>query len=230
MKTWFVTLAILIVAWGSVWADVPPPPNATKAEIEAWQRGREANQRARFGIPPAPVLVPQSKTKELPFVVIGNGGPGELRLVLPAKLIKELQTAQTSNGGFRLQGPEQIPTLIAGLALSLAVVTGGLWLLRSRRRLAFGTVAFVLATTTVLGIGCIHTKNKTTEDQKIPNDSLVQTPDGKLIGQAVLESSDKEAVQVFVEREAMGRFIASSGMKTEIMPVVISPSPAGASK
>ena len=184
---------------------------------------------------PRPRLVPVSPVrapfpaKEFPLVVTGSGGPGELRLVLPAKLIKELQTAQTSNSGFQVHGLEQIPTLIAGLALSLAVVAGGLWLLRSRRRLAFGTVAFVLATTTVLGIGCIHTKNKTTEDQKIPTNSLVQTPDGKLIGQAVLESSDKQEVQVIVDREAMGQYIASSGIKTNIITIV-NDRPVGANK
>jgi len=215
MKTWFVTLAILIVAWGSASADVPPPPNATTAEIEAWQRGREANQRARFGFPPVPIAVPQSKTKELPFAVIGNGSPGQLRLVLPAKLLKELQTAQSGNAGFQVHGLEQIPTMIAGLALSLAVVIGGLWLLRSRRRLAFGTAVFVLATTTVLGIGCIHTKNKTTENQEVQlSQPLVQTPDGKLKGQAVLEISqkEKEEIQLQIDTEAMGRYIGSSGI------------------
>jgi hypothetical protein len=160
--------------------------------------------------------------------VIGIGGPGELRLVLPAKLIKALQTAQTGNGGFQIHGLEQIPTLIAGLALSLAVVAGGLWLLRSRRRLAFGTVTFVLATTTVLGIGCIHTKNTTAKDQQVPA-PLVQTPEGKLMGQAVLTSSDKEEVQVIVDREAMGQYIASSGIKTNIVTMV-NDRPVGASK
>src|SRR5262245_3454231 len=112
MSTWFVTLAILLVAWGSASADVPPPPNDTKAEREEWQRAREANQRARFRFPPAPVLVPQSKTKELPFVVNATAGIGWMRLVLPAKLVQELQTAQTGSGSFQVLGGEQIPTLI----------------------------------------------------------------------------------------------------------------------
>src|SRR5262249_2668264 len=96
---------------------------------------------------------------------------------------------------------------------------GGLWLLRSRRRLAFGTVAFILATTTVLGIGCIHWKNKTTDKQQVQPDFLVQTPEGKLVGKAVLERSDKEEVQVIVDREAMGRYIGWSGIKTEFIEV-----------
>jgi hypothetical protein len=218
MKIWFVTLAILIVAWGSASADVPPPPNATKAEREEWQRAREANQRARFGFRPVPIAVPQSKTKELPFVVNATAGIGWMRLVLPAKLVQELQTAQTGSGSFQVLGGEQIPTLIAGLALSLAVVIGGLWLLRSRRRLAFGTAVFVLATTTVLGIGCIHTKNKMAENQEVQlSEPLVQTPDGKLKGQAVLEISqkEKEQIELEIDTEAMGRYIGSSGMKIE---------------
>lgn len=218
MKTWFGALAILIVSWQSARADIPPPPNATRAEREAWQRAREANQRARFGFPPEPLSIPQTRTKVHPFVVNATAGVGWMRLVLPAKLVQELQNAQTGRGGFQVHGPEQIPTLIAGLALSLAVVTGGLWLLRSRRRLAFGSLAFALATTTVLGIGCIHTKNKTTENQQVQiSEPLVQTPDGKLKGQAVLEISNQEneEIQLEIDTGGMGQYVGSSGMKTE---------------
>jgi hypothetical protein len=214
MKTWFAPLAVLIVSCGAAWADVPPGPSPRPRPFDN-------------SVPVPPVRAPFPPT-EFPFVVNGTGGPGELRLVLPAKLVQELQTAQNGSGGFQIPGPEQLPTLIAGLALSLAVVTGGLWLLRSRRRLAFGTLAFILATTTVLGIGCIHTKNKTTNDQQGPT-PLVQTGDWKLTGQAVLASSDKDEVQVIVDREAMGRYIASSGIKTEIIDAN-NPPPAGERK
>lgn len=231
MKTWFVSLAILIAACGVARADIPPPPNATKAEIEEWNRARQARDRLRFGFPPAPVVVPQDKSpasKELPFTLIGNGDPGQLRIVLPFKLVQDLQATQIQSNSSQILGPEQIPTVIAGLALSLAVVTGGLWLLRSRRRLAFGTLAFILATSTVLGIGCIHTKNKTAPEQPALV-YLVQTPDGKLIGQAVLASSDKEEVQVIVDREAMSQYIVASGIKRNVVTVV-NDRPVGAGK
>jgi hypothetical protein len=227
MRTWLVTLAILTAACDIARADIPPPPNATRAEIEEWHRAREARDRLRFGVPPVPIALPKSTTKELPFTVIGNGGSGELRIVLPAKLVEDLKAAQSGRSGSQVLGPEQIPTIIAGLALSLAVVTGGLWLHRSRRRLAFGTLAFILATTTVLGIGCIHTKDKTAQDQQAPPPSLVQTPDGKLIGQAALASSDKEEIQVIVDREVMGSFIAASGIKTDFVNLVTDPMGAG---
>jgi hypothetical protein len=211
-------LAILAVTWVSARADIPPPPHATKAELEAWQRGREANQRARFGFPPKPLSIQQTATKMHPLVVNANAGLGWMRLVLPDKLIQDLQTAQTGSGSFQVHAPEKIRTFLAGLALSLAVVTGGLWLSRSRRRLAFGTAAFVLVTTTVLGIGCIHTKNKTTENQQVQiRELLVQTPDGKLKGQAVLEISHKETEQIELEvdTQSMGQYIGSSGIKVE---------------
>ena len=45
----------------------------------------------------------------------------------------------------------------------------------------------------------------------------------------VLAYSDKEEVQVIVDREAMGRYIASSGIKTNIVTVV-NDRPVGAGK
>ena len=107
---------------------------------------------------------------------------------------------------------------MAGLALSLAVFSAGLCLVRSRRRLAFGMLTFLVATATLAGIGCPGPQKIESLNMDQPK-ALEVTADGNLRGEAVVEIADNvEGVQVQINKDAMANFIRQSGLKFETEP------------
>jgi hypothetical protein len=152
-----------------------------------------------------------------PFTVKGTNALAQARLILPRKLFENLQEALAPNpgqagevNGFQVD----LRTVVAGLALSAAVVCVGLRLASSRRRLAFAGATALLASLAVLGTGCPPREQFITPDiyQATP---LTRTPDNKLVGTVAVELADGDDVVVDAPRETMAGFLIGSGMKTE---------------
>lgn len=93
--------------------------------------------RADLAVPPPPPPVATHKVK---LVVLTGDNLKEAHLRIPQNLLPAAKTEKSSETS--LLG---LPTVIAGLALTLAFVSGGLWLARRGRGPGRATPAVVLA-------------------------------------------------------------------------------------
>lgn len=124
MKSWTPLAAALILSLAAVSAaraDLPPPPN-----------GRPAAQQG----PRTPGVVAME--------IVPVSDPREIRLEIPRRLLNSGQAGAVGveppvSGSFT-----DLRTVIAGMALSLGLALGGLWLFRTRRRPVSGTVLLLL--------------------------------------------------------------------------------------
>ena len=84
---------------------------------------------------------------------------GEVRLVIPRSLLNQFLAENTGDASLAasLSGTTAPPaqTLIAGLFMSLAVVAGGFWLLRSRRKLAIRPIAPLIAVSALFAFAAV---------------------------------------------------------------------------
>jgi hypothetical protein len=215
MKPILYLLALLsFLAGTSAWADIPPPDNASAAERAEWEAARRRNMELRRGIIPVqPPALPQSSS--VPLAIICSGDVEKTRVVISRKLMKDLQEkiapsrAQLPSAGH----PTFWPTVIAGLALSFALVLAGLLLVRSRRRLAYGGLGFLAITLCFLGISCKLLERNAGDDSP---STRQYTPEGKLKDKALVELSDTEdGVKVYANGHWVGQMIPQSGLRLE---------------
>jgi hypothetical protein len=105
--------------------------------------------------PPAPKPAPPAAVA--PLVVVTDENVKEARLEIPRKLLRSLRVdlgEEQEPDTRRVEAPlPRLHTLLAGGALSLALVTGGLWLTRSRNRLAGRGLMLVLVAGGLLVLG-----------------------------------------------------------------------------
>lgn len=126
----FLCLALMI-PWGEAHADMAGPFG-----------GRRPRPRP---IPPRPVVVPESARMN----IRRDDKADRCRLKIPRKLLLVANAADASDDKRPQTALTPASMVLPGLALSLALVSGGLWLARFRRPLsrpvaAVGLVAFAL--------------------------------------------------------------------------------------
>jgi hypothetical protein len=105
----------------------------------------------RFPPQPPPQPKPVPPAGFAPLVVVADDNVKEPRLEIPRKLLRSLRASRDEEGEPETQRAEAAPlprlhTLLAGCALSLGLVTGGLWLVRSRNRSAGRGLMLLLVT------------------------------------------------------------------------------------
>jgi hypothetical protein len=133
-----------------------------------------------------------------PRLVLRAGRPGadqQTHVRLPAALAKNRRADAAR--------PGRGPTIAAGVALALGLVTGGLWLSRTgRRRVLLSAAALSVAGLLVVGVsGCPWDRQLVDwcVDESIPPPSC--SLDGNLTGEALLEiDGQTDAVEVVVNR------------------------------
>jgi hypothetical protein len=105
--------------------------------------------------PPPPKPVPPAAVA--PLVVVADENVKEPRLEIPRKLLRSLRADlgdEQEPDTRRVEAPlPRLHTILAGGALSLALVTGGLWLTRSRNRLAGRGLVLLLVAGGLLVLG-----------------------------------------------------------------------------
>jgi hypothetical protein len=213
-------------------ADIPVPgetrEQAAARRARQWQMRMEAEQaaqRAAQGQPAQRDAADQAKKAQaaatVPLIIEGIGSLADSRLVLPRKLIANLQASLNPGGGGGVPpapGGLLLRTVLAGVALSLALAWVGLRLTRSPRRLGLVGVGALMVCAVVLGTGCPPRNQPVTGETYRPLD-LTLTRDGKLCGEAFVELADsEEGVVLQVPRERTSQFVTQSGLKTEFAP------------
>jgi hypothetical protein len=132
------------------------------------------------------------------------------RLVLRASVGDDKQThvrlpaALAKNWRADAARPAHGPTVAAGVALALGLVTGGLWLARTgRRRLLLSGAALGVAGLLVVGVSGCPWDPQVVDHRYYdkPITPLACAPDGNLTGEALLEiDGQTDAVEVVVNR------------------------------
>jgi hypothetical protein len=160
-----------------------------------------------------------------------------LRLVLRAGLGDDKQTylrlpATLAKGGRAdASRPSQAPTVVAGVALTLGLVTGGLWLARAgRRRVLVGGAALGVAGLLLVGVSGCPWDREVVMDDHFYDERLAPPscgPDGNLTGEALLEiDSQTDAVEVVVNRAELAAW-AEQAAKPGLPPPDPPPSAPG---
>jgi hypothetical protein len=192
----------LVIALGvltpAVWADIPPPKDY-KGE---WQRA----PRPPFFEPPPPVPQAQSETTKLVIVPAEQYTPA--RLVLSRSLLDRLraEAPPVSEPRRQFAVPPALRTVLVGLCLCAAVVCGGLRLVRARLRKAILAVSTLgLVVVVMLGVSGCPFDNSGLNVFYAPK-ALEQQSDGKLKGEALLESNAKTAgVELHLSEEMLNK-------------------------
>src|SRR5438552_3758713 len=70
-----------------------------------------------------------------PMTVVLSDEVKEAELEIPRDRLGELGVAPNASASLGTEAMPPMPTIVSGVAMSLAIVTGGLWLVRARRRL-----------------------------------------------------------------------------------------------
>jgi hypothetical protein len=160
--------------------------------------------RANEAAPPR--VKPDNASAAAPFVIVVDDGVKQPRLEIPRKVLSNLKAAADGQDGDTRHAAllPQLHTIIAGVALSLALTFGGLWLVRSRRR-ATGA-AVLVAALALAAVGGVLWANVP------PPLPPTQLPAGIPLG-------DKATVQVVDEGDAI-RLVASSKQLAGVMDKV----------
>jgi hypothetical protein len=144
-------------------------------------------------VPPPPV--PKPPGPRLVLRASANRVDSQTYVRLPAALAKDLRADASP--------PTRGPTVAAGVALALGLVTGGFWLARTgRRRVLVGGAALGLAGLLLVGVsGCPWDRQVVDRFYDEPLNPPSCAPDGNLTGEALLEiDTQTDAVEVVVNR------------------------------
>jgi hypothetical protein len=219
-RTYLTGLCLLAALALHARADIPVPGETP--EQAAARRARWNQERLGIFPPPLPpsTVAPPSPPSTVPLTIKGIGFLGDARLVLPRKVLANLQASFNPGAGAAGGGGSvrfDLRTAVAGIALSLVAVWVGLRVARSRRRLALAGLGGLMVCLVVLGTGCPP------REQVRPDDSyrltpLAKTADGRLAGEVLVALGDGDEVALEVSRETMSQFLVGSGLKTEFAP------------
>ncbi|HEY7425391.1 MAG TPA: hypothetical protein VH682_14265 [Gemmataceae bacterium] len=189
-----LSLAALACLTVMTWADVPPSPN------------------------PHPPIVPQSAKAPLVLTPGAKDDP-QMYVRLPTNFdLWQRWRADARNEGtapWHSFSPSRNATLVAGLALTLALALAGLWLVCGGRRLLGGT-ALTLTVLIVVGVSGCPPKGA---DPRLEyyNESLARPTreaDGSLKGEALLQLDEKcSSIQVVVPPEELAALAQAQSEK-----------------
>jgi hypothetical protein len=159
--------------------------------------------------PPPPRWRPVEKLELVPV----ESGDRATRLRLPASLVRQAS-------GAALRPQPRLPltnTVMAGVALAVALALGGLWLVRrlAARRLA-GLAGAAVALLLVLNLsGCPRPPDvpppppfNPTVEKLTP---LARRADGALTGGALLESDNEDTIRLTLDRADLLTFLEKAG-------------------
>lgn len=155
------------------------------------------------GMPRPQIPAPAPPPPELRIVPV-SGADRQTRLQLPAKLLRgEVGLPPTRPAA-------SLNHLVAALALSLALVLGGLWLARrlaARRVVGLaGAALAVLVVVSVSGCPPLRPFPAGTYNEELA--PLTSRPDGSLEGEALLEKTAAgDNIRLLIDREQLGKFL-----------------------
>lgn len=189
MRAWLLSASVLLVmliVFPAV-ADIPPGPHPRHD-------------------PFAPDVKVLPKSMTVPLTIRPGRTTRTTTLSLPAGTGNRSHTELVPADG----GQPGLPaghTIVAGLALSAALVLGGLWLARKRSHRALAGIACVFAAVVVVGLSCGPGHNeviRTDDKGKLPElDPPTMQADGSLAGRCRLERGSGDEVVLSINREAL---------------------------
>jgi len=109
--------------------------------------------RADIAPGPRPRPAPPVADKSVPFTIEAVDGNGPTRLIVPRKFAAGARAALDIQNDAVAEAPSKTPTVLAGFFLTLSMVCGGLWVVRSRNVLGTHTVVGILVGVAFLAIG-----------------------------------------------------------------------------
>jgi hypothetical protein len=172
---------------------VPPGPfgPAPKEGPPAWR-------------PEIPMLPPLRRTVETTLTIEAGPHATWTTLSLPRQVVADLQTASLpADEAPAIRGRNPLHTVVAGLALALALTAGGLWVVRSRGRFGVAGLALLLAVIAVVGVSCFNIgRQEVMPQQPSP---LQQTGADTLAGGSVIAVDDGDGIRLNLVRDELTR-------------------------
>jgi hypothetical protein len=186
--------------------------NATWFLAALFLLGAAAATRADVAKPPKPDKTPPKAT--VPVVILTDDKVTETHLEVPKSLLASLRAdAGEPDGDSRRAGLAPLQLVVAGLALTVAISLGGLWLVRYRNRPGGRTLVVLLAVVTVLGAAGLVWANIAPP----PPPPKPVLPDGILLSEKVsvdvVEKGD--AVRLIVPRGDLAKVLDKAAPKKD---------------
>jgi hypothetical protein len=157
------------------------------------------------------------KTATLPLTVHADPLAGTTRLSLPRAIVGRLR-AEAPPTGEDGTGRASLPvtnTVIAGVALSAAVVVGGLWLARAGRRRVLVGFACLLAALVVVGVSCLPRQKDPDRPPDVAPPVLTLQADGTLAGRCRMERCEGDEVVLSINQAALTDLARQSPVKED---------------
>lgn len=143
-------------------------------------------------------------TAKLPLTVRADPQARTTTLSLPAATVREMRAELPPDGdGAGRAGVPAAHTVVAGVALSVALVLGGLWLARGGNRRALAGFVCLLAAVAVVGVSCgpaIYPPQDTPPPELSPP---TLGPDGTLAGRCRMSATSDDEVTLAINRDAL---------------------------
>lgn len=190
MKTWLCACVGLLLTTSLVQADIGPRPG------------------------PRPVAPPADKS--VPFTIETVDGNGPTRLIIPKKFAG-MRAALDVPGDAVAAAPSRLPTVLAGFFLTMSLVCGGLWVVRSRNVLGTHTVVGILVGVAFLAVGSAVLFANAAPFQPV---APLAADNG-----VVVEMVDNgDAVKMIVPKARLAKFAnANGGAGGGIAPIPVNP-------
>jgi hypothetical protein len=165
--------------------------------------------------PPLPPLPALRRTVQTTLTIeVGARDSRSTTLQLPRQMLDDLQTAclpaeeTPTRAGI---GQGRWRTLIAGLALALALTAAGLWTIRTRGRFGMGGLCLLLLVLGAAGVSCFHFSRPETMPTAPP--PLQQAGSDSLAGRAVVGLGEADGIHVNLSREELARIAEAPAPK-----------------
>jgi hypothetical protein len=152
--------------------------------------------------PQAPLLPPLRRTVETTLTIEAGPPATWTTLALPRPIVADLQTASLPD-----RGPSRLHTVLAGLALALALTAGGLWVVRTRGRVGIAGLAVLLTVLAAAGVSCFNFGRQDAMPQ--PPQPLQQTNEDTLAGGAIITVDEEDGIRLSLGRDDLTRLAAA---------------------
>ena len=179
--------------------------------------GEERQPHPWGGGPPPPgwFAAHRPQHHEAPLVVEpATGDDRQTHLRLPGSLIMQLSAGAVEDApdGW---APTPTGTVVAGLALSVAVVLGGLWMIRRPKRRWLGAAITAATVAVVVGVaGCPPQQRRDGNDLSTYVECVprLQVQQGNtLAGKALLEAGDGDEIRLTIDKDDLAAWAAKAG-------------------